>query len=55
MHFFSDFQGCPGREQDVGVLGGEADDSAAWMILEDWWSLVLAHGLLTDVEDGTIG
>ena len=49
------FQINSGFERNGGVFGGEPNDSAVWEISEDWGSLVLADGLLADVEDGPIG
>ncbi len=55
VHFFSNFQISLVIERNRGVFGGKTDDSAVWIVSEDRRSFVLAHGLLSDVEDGPIG
>ena len=55
VHFFSNLQISFRIECDRGVFGGKTDDSAVWIISEDWRSFVLADRLLADVEDRAIG
>jgi hypothetical protein len=55
MHFFSNFQICRFIEGNRSMFGRETDDSAFWVVSEDRRGLVLAHGLLTDVQNGPMG
>ena len=36
VYFFSNFQVDSWVESDRGVFGGKTDDSAAWVVSEDW-------------------
>ncbi len=55
VHFFSNSQRGSRLDLDRGVFCGKTDDSAIWIVSEDWRGLMLADGLLADVEDGAIG
>ena len=55
MHFFSNFQIRRPVEGNRCMFGGESDDPTACVVSEDGRSLVLADGLLTDVQNCPIG
>src|SRR4051812_14471864 len=54
-HFFSNGKVIARRDLHGGMFCGKRENSAIWVIREDWGSPMLAHRFLADVEDGPVG